>query len=183
MDLLSRACLRRSLRWDPCQLPKLRDDRLGDELGLFLGKVSACYRRLSRARGLRKAQTGAYTVIQRFSSSLALNIHFHSMVMDGVFVPAEDDGPPVFHRLAVKEDDDVRCQNTAEAISGAQRGLENRDFRDPAPKPAECYRFENRSLQRRVLPCGPTHAARFEHQNPVRYGRADRPDRPNADKP
>jgi hypothetical protein len=54
---------------------------------------------------LKDAQTGAYTVIQRFSSSLALNIHFHSLVTDGVFVPSPDDAPPTFHRLAVKEAD------------------------------------------------------------------------------
>ena len=37
-------------------------------------------------------------------------------------------------RLCVKLDG-VRCQNTAKLISGAQRGLEHRELRDPAPKP------------------------------------------------
>ena len=113
--------LRYRLSWDTELLSRV--------LELFLGKVSACCRRLARARGLKKAQTGAYTVIQRFSSSLALNIHFHSLVMDGVFVPAEDDGPPVFHRLAIKEDDVLQVVRATELA--VLRLLERRGLIDP----------------------------------------------------
>jgi ribosomal protein S27E len=40
---------------------------------------------LTRATG----HTGAVTLIQRFGSALNLNIHFHMIVLDGVFVPVE----------------------------------------------------------------------------------------------
>ena len=56
---------------------------LTEVLNVFLGEVTSCYSRLARARGLREAKTGAYTVIQRFSGSLALNIHVHSLCKPG----------------------------------------------------------------------------------------------------
>ena len=38
---------------------------------------------------------GAVVHAQRFGSALNLNLHFHALVLDGVFV--ESDGAPVFH--------------------------------------------------------------------------------------
>jgi ribosomal protein S27E len=50
--------------------------------------------RLARATGA----TGAVTLIQRFGSALNLNIHFHMLVLDGVYL--SDTEPPVFRRIA-----------------------------------------------------------------------------------
>jgi hypothetical protein len=36
-------------------------------------------------QGMRDAQCGGLTVIQRFGSSLNLNLHLHSLVLDGVY--------------------------------------------------------------------------------------------------
>jgi len=44
---------------------------------------------LTRATG----HTGAVTLIQRFGSALNLNIHFHVIVLDGVYVPVEGEAP------------------------------------------------------------------------------------------
>jgi hypothetical protein len=35
------------------------------------------------------ANTGAVTLIQRFGSALNLNIHFHMLFLDGVYVPVQ----------------------------------------------------------------------------------------------
>jgi hypothetical protein len=44
--------------------------------------------------------TGAVTAVQRFGSAADLNLHFHTLVPDGVFVPgAAVDAAPVFHAL------------------------------------------------------------------------------------
>jgi hypothetical protein len=43
------------------------------------------------------AQTGAVTLIQRFGSALNLNIHFHMLFLDGIYVRA--DGDPFFRRV------------------------------------------------------------------------------------
>ncbi len=55
---------------------------------------------MSRPRATRH---GAVTVVQRFDGTLSLNVHFHSMVTDGVWV----DSPrgPRFEPLRVTEAD------------------------------------------------------------------------------
>lgn len=47
---------------------------------------------LVRKAGLTKriARTGAVTLIQRFGSALNLNVHFHMLFLDGVYVENPD---------------------------------------------------------------------------------------------
>jgi hypothetical protein len=47
---------------------------------------------------MSQAHTGGITFIQRFDSALRLNVHFHSLFLDGVFV-RDDEGELVFHEL------------------------------------------------------------------------------------
>jgi hypothetical protein len=47
---------------------------------------------------MSEAHTGGIAFIQRFDSALRLNVHFHSLFLDGVFVRA-DDGGLEFHEL------------------------------------------------------------------------------------
>src|SRR5262245_46109621 len=58
-------------------------------LGVFARTLLAFYARTAQARGIPAGQTGTVTVIQRFGSGLQLTIHFHTLVLDGVF-----DQPP-----------------------------------------------------------------------------------------
>ncbi|GBF28939.1 hypothetical protein MnTg03_00501 [bacterium MnTg03] len=46
----------------------------------------------------KSARTGAVTLIQRFGSALNLNIHFHMLFLDGVYVDRQD-GSTRFHRV------------------------------------------------------------------------------------
>ncbi len=48
----------------------------------------------------KTAQTGAVTLIQRFGSALNLNIHFHMLFLDGVYVERSD-GSVRFRRVKV----------------------------------------------------------------------------------
>ena len=50
--------------------------------------------------GLKRKEgaTGAVTLIQRFGSALNLNIHFHILFLDGVYV-YRDNRPPRFQRV------------------------------------------------------------------------------------
>lgn len=69
------------------------------ELTLAVHRVAAraiegAYRMKGKALGIADGRTGGVTVVQRFGSDLALNVHFHSLVIDGVydgarFVPLE----------------------------------------------------------------------------------------------
>ena len=75
-------------------------------LGVYARVLLAFYARTARAHGIRDCQTGTVTVIQRFGSGLQLNIHFHTLVLDGVF----SDAPPArltFHPAPPPSDEDV----------------------------------------------------------------------------
>ena len=72
-------------------------------LGLFLDAVFGHLRRVAKAelglRTIKVAHPGAITVVQRFGSAADLNIHFHSLVPDGVFVVETPGAAPVFRAL------------------------------------------------------------------------------------
>ena len=67
-------------------------------LRIFLRAVFASLRR--RARRHKKmpgAECGAVTFVQRFGDALNLNVHFHTLVLDGVY--ESDEGETRFHEL------------------------------------------------------------------------------------
>ncbi|MBI2963887.1 MAG: transposase zinc-binding domain-containing protein, partial [Deltaproteobacteria bacterium] len=55
-------------------------------LGVFIRALLTFERRRAEWRGFRGARGGAVTAIQRFGSALNLNIHFHTLAVQGVFV-------------------------------------------------------------------------------------------------
>jgi len=60
-------------------------------LGVFTRAVLGFERRRGRRRGVRGGLGGAVTAIQRFGSALNTNVHFHTLVVQGVFVATKDD--------------------------------------------------------------------------------------------
>jgi len=58
--------------------------------GLVVRAIGAWQRRIARARGVRAPLTGAVTFVQRFGGLVNLNVHFHLVVPDGVFVEDGD---------------------------------------------------------------------------------------------
>jgi hypothetical protein len=42
-------------------------------------------RRRARRRGITDGRSGAVTAVQRFGSAINANVHFHTLVLDGVF--------------------------------------------------------------------------------------------------
>jgi transposase-like zinc-binding protein/putative transposase len=58
-------------------------------LGVFIRAVLGFERRRAGRSGIRGGRGGAVTAIQRFGSALNLNVHFHTLAIQGVFV---DDG-------------------------------------------------------------------------------------------
>jgi hypothetical protein len=54
-------------------------------LAVYARVLLSFQRRRARRRGLRDGHSGCVTVIQRFGGGLNLNIHFHTLVLDGVF--------------------------------------------------------------------------------------------------
>ena len=76
-------------------------------LRAFLRAVFAEQRRRAWALfGIRKGQCGSVTFIQRFGSALNLSPHFHTLVLDGVYV-GPSHSPGVFAALPPPETEDV----------------------------------------------------------------------------
>ena len=75
-------------------------------LGVFVRAVLAWYRRRARRAGITTGRGGTVTVVQRFGSGLELNVHFHTLGLDGVFASGAD-GTLRFHRLPPPSDADV----------------------------------------------------------------------------
>jgi hypothetical protein len=76
-------------------------------LGAFISAINSDLRRRARKRKFcGRLQTGSLTVVQRFGSSLNLNVHFHVIVMDGVYAE-QPDGCMLFHPLPAPSDEDI----------------------------------------------------------------------------
>jgi hypothetical protein len=64
--------------------------------GVFLRAVFRLLREHARASGLEHPRGGAVAIIQRFGGALNLNVHVHTLVLDGVFA-ADSTGAVGFH--------------------------------------------------------------------------------------
>jgi Putative transposase/Transposase zinc-binding domain len=59
-------------------------------LRIVIARIFAWQRRVARSMGVAGSQGAAVALIQRFGSAINLNIHFHVVVADGVFVSSDD---------------------------------------------------------------------------------------------
>lgn len=88
-------------------------------------------------------QAGGITFIQRFASSLALNVHFHSLLLDGVYVTCPDGTvrfvplPPPTNEDIVILTKKVGCR-VRQALRRAGKCLDELD-----PEPDCCSRLES----------------------------------------
>jgi hypothetical protein len=100
----------------------------------------AFYARTARSHGIQDGRTGTVTVIQRFGSGLQLNVHMHTLVLDGVFSEPRS-GQLTFHPAPPPSDEDVaQVLATVRARVGrllARRHLEPADDTAPADPLAE----------------------------------------------
>ena len=100
-----------------CSLPWRLRVLLGYDRRLRADVLEAFVVELRRALPARtRAQTGAVSVVQRGDSALRLNVHFHVLALDGVYV-RDADGTLVFHALAPPTTDEV----TEVAVRTAKR--------------------------------------------------------------
>ncbi len=84
-----------------------RDPRVASRLlDLFTRAVFAWQRRQARRLGVADPRTAGVTAIQRFGSAINLNVHFHTLVPDGVF-DLTGTGPARFVPLRGPTDQDV----------------------------------------------------------------------------
>jgi hypothetical protein len=106
---------------------------------IFVETIFASYRARAKREGILGAQCGAINFVQRFGSSLNLNVHFHVVVLDGVFSREPHAGalfraapPPRREEL----DQIVRCaQKRAEAWLRRHGYLDERPVEDRSDEP------------------------------------------------
>jgi hypothetical protein len=92
------------------------------------------YRRRARRLGLEAIETGAVTVIHRFGGALNLNVHFHTLYLDGVYT-LDGTGGLQFHPIPVSKRDVAEV--AMDVASRVGRLLEARDpFTRPDVSPA-----------------------------------------------
>lgn len=55
-------------------------------LGVYVRVLLGFQRRRVRRQAIRNERSGCLTVTQRFGGGLNLNVHFHTLVLDGIFI-------------------------------------------------------------------------------------------------
>jgi len=75
-------------------------------LRVYTGALRDVYRRDARTRGIVGGQTGMVTAVQRAGGALNVNVHFHTLVLDGVFTE-DSEGGLAFHPAPGPSDAEV----------------------------------------------------------------------------
>src|SRR5437899_2624636 len=94
-------------------------------LGVFVRVLLGFQRHRARRYGIREGRSGCVTVIQRFGGGLNLNIHFHTLLFDGVFCAKGEEGMLDFRPLPPPTDEEVGIV-LARIAARLQRLLERR---------------------------------------------------------
>jgi hypothetical protein len=115
---------------------------------LAVRAIGAWQRRVARARGVIAPQTGAITFVQRFGGLGNLNVHFHVLVPDGVFVDAENRLAFALHPVPTSADVVAILDRIVRRIA---RGSPTRPARRPETRGPTCSR---KSRPRRRRPGG-----------------------------
>ena len=119
---------------------RLAHDRelMTDVLRVFVRAVFASLRRRSRRMrsGPGPAHGGAVTFVQRFGGALNLNVHFHTLVLDGTYRPSEDDRSLRFHPAPPPESGELD-RVLQRVVRGIVRVIERRGLGDEPDRLAE----------------------------------------------
>jgi hypothetical protein len=116
-------------------------DLCRDVASAYIDAVFASYVRGARAAGLLDApgsfaHPGAVNLMQRFGSSLGINVHAHLLALDGVYVTDRPGGVPTFHAAPTLTDIEV-ARVHHDARQRIERVLRARGLlREPGDEPA-----------------------------------------------
>ncbi|MBW2726756.1 MAG: transposase zinc-binding domain-containing protein [Deltaproteobacteria bacterium] len=82
-------------------------DLCSDVLGVFIRTVLRSLRhRAKKLLGIIHGRSGSVTQIQRWGGAVNLNVHFHSIFLDGVYADPDNTGTPEFFPLPAPDDDE-----------------------------------------------------------------------------
>ncbi|HYX33993.1 MAG TPA: transposase zinc-binding domain-containing protein [Oligoflexus sp.] len=92
------------------------DDKLLKRVNKILcDEVNNYLRKKARKLGIEGGETGIVSYLQRAGSALNLNLHFHLLVLDGIYT-VDDGGDPIFHRIP-----GIHEQEIARVVDGVSR--------------------------------------------------------------
>jgi hypothetical protein len=97
-------------------------------LGVTVRVLLGFQRHRARRYGIRAGRSGSVTVIQRFGGGLNLNVHFHTLLLDGVFFEGPE-GALAFRPLPPPTDEEVG--GVLARIAARVQRLLRRRGRDP----------------------------------------------------
>ncbi len=80
---------------------------LSGALGIFAGELFRDLRRRAGVRRAREGRGGAVTGVQRFGGALNLNVHFHTLALDGLYARDAGTGEWGFRPLGPPSRDDL----------------------------------------------------------------------------
>ncbi|MBI1951169.1 MAG: transposase [Acidobacteria bacterium] len=112
----------------------------------FVRALFSSYRRRARERGyIRRPRGGAVTFIQRFGNSLNLNVHLHTLMLDGVY---ERYGEPGMRFWALLRPDDDAVRRVFERVAARVARLMERSGlgRDVDPSDADTLASAQQTL-------------------------------------
>ncbi len=75
-------------------------------LSIYIGALGSFLKKRAKRSGIKNAKFGSVTFIQRFGSALNLNVHFHTLLTDGVF-HKKADGTFEFLRLPAPSQEEL----------------------------------------------------------------------------
>jgi hypothetical protein len=93
-------------------------------LAIYARALLGFMRRRARRHGITDGRSGAVTAIQRFGSAVNCNVHFHTLVLDGVFAP-DASGALCFERVPAPTDREV-ARLLATIVTRVERLLRRR---------------------------------------------------------
>ena len=134
-----------------------------DFLAVFLRVIFGWLKNTAKKQGIRDAQGAAITVVQRFGSALNLNLHLHSLVLDGLYTRPTAEAVPVFHPLPAPTDDEVGAKPTLAPSDGGRPVHE-----PPSPR----HKMPHSDAGR---PTNPQEPAATAHMSSFLAGQANRP--------
>ncbi|SMF27667.1 Putative transposase [Pseudobacteriovorax antillogorgiicola] len=84
------------------------DDLLKKVNGIFCAEINNYLCKKARKLGVKGGETGIVSFLQRAGGALNLNLHYHLLVLDGLYTTGED-GSPIITRFPGIENDELAC--------------------------------------------------------------------------
>jgi hypothetical protein len=103
-----------------------RDSKLLSRiLAIVIRTIGGLQRKRAKREGFKAGESGSVTLVQRFGGAAQLNVHFHTLMIEGVY--REENGKTVFHELSAPTNEDIK-EILAQTQMRVVRALKKRGY-------------------------------------------------------